>query len=98
MGAKQEQKKARWTSPTHRMTTYWPDCVPLIEEDELRSVKRGEWIRAVFRDPYVHDAVESALDRAFREEGYLWTTRALARQWNTVMRKLGYVHDADDWR
>jgi hypothetical protein len=76
----------------------WPDWVPILQEDELEFVSSTEWARSVFRDPLAQGVVRKLLDDAFREEGYLWTARAAARQWKTAMRALGYVVDACDWR
>jgi hypothetical protein len=64
MSVKREQKKPRWTSPTHVCEFDWPDWVPMLEDDEIdsRDPYRSllDWVNAVFperRDPRVRDIV-----------------------------------------
>jgi hypothetical protein len=101
MTMKREQKKPRWTSPTHVCEFDWPDWVPILEEDEFAGCVHAidvnllvrEWVLAVFEDPGAQRTVAAEIS-----ETLLWDPEGAVETWNKAMRELGYVVDVDHWR
>ena len=86
------------TGNLHAEVIFWPDEVPVLEDDEVPCARSGnvsrddieKLVQKHFIDPMAAKIVQFIMDEVWGHQ--VWK---VTEHWNSAMSELGYVHISD---